>query len=56
MFRHCYRYDYNGELEFNDNAAEEVEDDEPPIEGARKAPDGLWYVQTSEGGFARVDA
>lgn len=27
----------------------------PPIEGARKAPDGHWYVPHGEDGFARVE-
>lgn len=36
-------------------ANEPIEDDEePPVEGARKARDGNWYVE-QDGGFARVD-
>lgn len=30
-------------------------DDEPPMEGARKAPDGRWYIENPEGGFSRID-
>jgi len=26
-----------------------------PVEGAQKAPDGNWYVESPEGGFSRVD-
>lgn len=43
----------NGELNFKDEEA--GDDDEPPIEGAQKAPDGMWYVQQPEG-YARVEA
>jgi hypothetical protein len=40
----------NGELNFKDD-----EEDEPPIEGAKKGNDGLWYVENPEGGYARVE-
>ena len=30
------------------------EDEEPPMEGAQRAPDGRWYVQ-QEGQWFRVD-
>ena len=43
----------NGELNFNDDEQDQEPDDLP--EGARKAPDGNYYVQTPEGGFARVE-
>ena len=47
----------NGELEFNDNegSQEQQQEQEPPVEGAQLAPDGLWYVQNPEGGYSRVD-
>lgn len=35
--------------------ANEPTDEEPPMEGARKARDGNWYVENENGGFSRVD-
>lgn len=44
----------NGELNYKDSDA--VDDDEPPVEGAKKAPDGMWYAPNEQGnGFNRVD-
>lgn len=39
----------NGELNFKD-------EEEAPIEGARKAQDGMWYTQNPDGGYNRVEA
>lgn len=41
----------NGELKFDDKGDEEL--DLPP--GAKKAPDGNYYIQNQDGSFARVD-
>lgn len=32
-----------------------LDEEEPPIEGARKAPDGRWYVENPEGGYMMVE-
>lgn len=60
----------NGELNFTDNddvttgpeaeqemqgMEQEAGQEEPPMEGAKKAADGMWYVQNPEGGFSRVE-
>ena len=45
----------NGELSVEGGQQQQQDEEEPPIEGARKAPDGNWYTQTPEGGYARVD-
>jgi len=42
----------NGELNFKD---EEESEDEPPMEGAQRGKDGLWYVGNPEEGFSRVE-
>lgn len=42
----AYARDYGG--------APSTPDEQPPVEGARKAPDGKWYVQQGNG-WARVD-
>ena len=39
----------------NGASAPEPQDEEPPVEGAQKAPDNNWYVQNPEGGYSRVD-
>jgi hypothetical protein len=37
------------------NSEDLLDDEEPPIEGARKAPDGNWYIQNEQGGYSRID-
>jgi hypothetical protein len=36
-------------------AGQQPQADEPPMTGARKAPDGKWYVKHPSGTFMRVD-
>lgn len=46
----------NGELNFTDDNKPIEKEEEPPMEGAKKAPDNNWYVQHEHGGFSRVEA
>lgn len=39
----------------DDTSGEPDGDEQPPVEGARKAPDGQYYVETQPGQFARVE-
>jgi hypothetical protein len=35
-------------------APDDASGEQPPVEGARKAPDGNWYVQGADGKYMMV--